>query len=736
MLKFKNRIMFCSKSFVIILMFALFFSLFYKSGMVYGESSSKNDSKYYSHLSQDGIKDIFKLKTKDISDPWVWIAEAKTYVVVEKDSSNNYTYWWNTPNLQMSVQNSLYGLITMSGYGNGFGEKPQDSEWLVKLGEANKANTALKKYGFSIPSPTYVGERPLVTISISGVLLPDNIWSSIGRLGDFIFKGNIVSAPTSDDKNSLLYIAPRDYELYNITFEHWVEKNWYDAIGNIENGQILLSSADQATGKWTDGKFWIKQNIIDKNGLSNPNLKAKDICQTLEEICGPNYSDVAKNIILTSKLPKNHQTQRIMPYDLSKMDSKDAAMFKGVVDPRSDMQQSAFKTGYNHLVSVMFKSCYLSISGKLSEISIALNSLTNFTFIENLGFNPIELWNSTIIQFLTLIMLAALIFFIVKSGLKVLSGNGSSILIVTKAFFIFFIIIISVNIGNNKENTYKSIKNISTSIFNLSNISFKNSYGLSPLYGTGNAADKENVTLWMPYFNAWTSYNTNHSILNPEQTINKNSNTPEVKGIAIPKIDGVEQTVWSAVLADTFTTAENYSGNIYRVVDHFMAPRVTNLQLNGNTINSIDVSKNENYNGNVQSSTDLSNLLFQFLILVLILVKVMLFFEFIVNISMLLFNVALSILDKYKLVTVLKELGASMLNICAVNLIINLIVWTNLIVTNGFSSYAIFILYVFLLYSLAKQLMCSSSVFTPKFIRPMQRAYSKTKYMFESGGNQ
>lgn len=685
-----------------------------------------DNSKYYSHLTQQEIEDIFKLKVSDIPDPWTWLSQSKTFVIVE-DYLNDYTYWWNTPNIQMSAQNSLYDMISMSGYGSGSGEEANKREWLVDLGDSDNANTALKKYGFSIPSPTYVGERPLITISIGGVLMPDSVLDGFGRVWDFIWDGgDVIKAPSNEDMNSLIYVAPRDYETSGITFERWVDDNWYEAIGNIKSNQVLLSSADE--NGIAQGKQWIKEWIINKQGLNEPGLSAKRICQELEQICGEYYPDVAKNIILASGIGKAHQTERIMPYDISRMSSNDAKMFDGIKDPRSEMQQSLFSTGYDKLIWGMFKSSILSLSGKISEITVALNGFTNFTFLENIGLNPLDLWNDSILQILLLIMLSAFIFYVVKSSFKILK-NGNYMNIVVKAFCTFLIMIFVFNISYNSENTYKFIKNVSTSIFNLANVTFHTANDdISALYGNGDAADRENVQLWLPYFNTWTSYQTNHTILDSEQKINKNDNYPELNNIITPNINGVEQTLWSTILADTFVTPANYSGNIYRVVDHFMAPRIENFEHNGENID-IQVSKNENYNGNIQSAINLSGLPFQILILFFVVFKVLLFFEFIFNIALLLFNLTLSVTSKYKIITVIKELGASMLNVAIINFIIGLVVWSSLS-SSGFGALAIFAFYIFLTYNIIKELVRSNSVFTPKFFRPAQRAIYNVKDMF------
>lgn len=708
--------------------FVFFFSLTIIISIVLncGTSFAATKSQYYSHLADEEIKNIFELNVEDVSDPWNWLSESNTFTIVEK-YGKDVTYWWNTPNIQMSAQNSLYGLISKSGYGAGSGELANKSELFVDLGEYKDANTALKKYGFHIPSPAYVGERPLITISIGGVLLPDSLLDGVGRAWNAIWSGEVVGLPTDSYLNTLVYISPRDYDAADITFERWVENNWYTAIKKIKKNQILLTSADPDTGE-KDGKIWVKDNIIKANGLDKKGLSAKEICQTLEELTGSYYPDVAKNIILTSGIGKANSIQRIMPYDLSRLSSEDAQMFNGVSDPRSEMQQSTLGTGADKLISNLFKSSILSISGFIAEITVALNGFSNFTFLDNIDFNPIELWDDWVVQLLVLIMLCVFVFYVAKSAIRVFSRNGDYFKIAIKALTTFIIVGFVMGITYNGDNAYKAIRDISTKVFNLSNIVLDTNENITSLYGTGDAEDKENVQLWLPYFNTWTSYHTNHTLLDDSQTINKKDGSPEVKNLEVPEIDGVKQTLWSTILADEFTGEDNYSGDVYRVVDHFMAPRITNTNFDKDDF-SVNVTKNENYNGNIQSSINFGVIPFQLLIFFFIILKVLLFFEFIYNIAMLVFNLTLSVTSKYKIDKILKELGASMLNVAIVNTIVGFVIWSSLI-SDGIPAIIVAIFYIFLTYNVLKQISMSNSVFAPKFFRPARKMLNNTKDMF------
>ncbi len=693
------------------------------------------ESTYYSGLTDEELAEIFQLKVSDIQDPWQWISEAKTFVIVE-DNGSNVTYWWNAPNIQMSAFNSLYSMIQLSGYGSGIGQPAKEKEWLVKLPEASQAKTAMEKYGFDLQNPAYMGERPLITISILGVILPDSTGNFFTRLLDLIFDGDIVELPTDEDLNSLVYVAPRDYETGGVTFQKWVEENWYEIMHDgdgddpyIEPGQVLLTMAN-SDGMY-QGACWVRDTIIDQNGLAE-STDAAFICQQLSEICGPYYTDVAKNIIASSGIDKTHSTERIMPYDLGRMNAEDASKFDNIKDPRSEMQENLLSTGYLNILTNMFKSSILSVSSKLSEFSVALNRLCNFSFLEDIGLDPTIIWTNSIFSFLILIAMVFFLFYAIKSAIAVLKGSGSKYVLVFKVLGIFVVTLCVYAVGTNPDGTYQFIKNTSTSIWGISNVTMEQTRSLDALYGDGDTAARSDCQLWLPYFDVWTSYHTNHGILDSEQLIDMSTVQPEENGLVAPKIGSKTQNLWSTILADEFTQEKYYDGKIYRVVDHFMAPRINDLQLSdGNA--TWNVTVNENYNGNIQTSVNFGAVPFQVLILLLVFVKAVLFFEFVLNIALLFVNLTLSVTNSRDLGNVLKELGASCLNVMFVGLAVTMAVWTSL-VTRGIPAVIVAIFYFFLFFQGLKALIQSNSVFKPKVLRFAQKQARKVKAMFSDGG--
>lgn len=693
-------------------------------------------SKYVSNLSEDEIGKIFKLEAGNIKDPWQWLSESKTYTIIETDDQGYITYWWNAPNIQMSAQNTLYDTITFSGYGQRVGEDPSKKPVLVNIPEANRAKTGLQRYGLYIQNPTYFGERPLTTISITGVLTPDGFFDGVKRAWNFIFTGKIVEYPTEEDLSTLLYVAPRDYDPSGITFKNWIRENWYKHVvpdakhGGIDKGQILLKSADPKTGKDASGKMWVKDTVINQNGLAKPGLTPDEIQNTLKAVTGDQYQDVVKGIILASKVKKSHHTERVMPYDLTRMTSKDRELYNGITDPRSEIQQSLLSTGYDKGVWNNLKSSYLSWSSKLAEYTIALNQIARFSFFEKLGLNPTDFWDSKIMEILMLIMFGAFTFYLTRSAYLVIRGNHSLILLFSKICALFLSIMLIYAMSQDSKGTYNDIKSMSTTIFNLGNSTLQADQSINSLMGGNDSTpeEKEDTEMWLPYFNAWTRYQTSYSLLDKQQVIDTDDGRPETNGLQIPKIGNTEQKIWSTVLASAATTEDNYSGQVYRMVDHFMAPRISGYD--GISVNSIKVEKNENYKQHFQTSFDLAIVFMQMLLLFVIVIKVLLFLELMINIAMLLINLALAVSNKNQLIKVFKELGVSVLNIMFANMACAILVWASMIV-EGWTGFALAIFLAFLIFKMIGALMNSTSIFVPKSFRMIGKAFHKLGTLFQ-----
>ena len=699
--------------------------------------ASAVEAKYHSNVSDEELAKIFSLEGQDIPNAFQWMADSDTFVILEEKPSGKIVYWWNSPNLQMTFYNMLYDQLMISGYGSMVGQDPATrTQWLNIAGDDESAENAMERYGFDLQNPTYMGERPLITISVLGVLLPDNVYDGAGRLFDFIFGGNIVKLPTDDDLSSLMYVAPHDYDVSGATFKTWVDKHWDEIVRasgdgedeglsepgtiGIYKGQILLSTAED--NGYKEGSYWIADCILYQAGLMQEGLDADYICSRLESICGKHYSKVAEGIIIASGIEEVHEYERIMPYDLTRMNSIDVEMFDGIIDPRSEQQENILSTGYGNMVLNVLANWLINWSGDLSELSVFLNNLCTFNALESAGLDPMLLWKNEIVQFLMLCCMLALVFICAKSAVRVVAGNYSMAKLFQRVTITFLLCGLCWGLGSDPEGMYGQFKSISETILNFGNISFEQEDQIQELYGSSEGTDKEAVNLWLPYFNMWTKYHTNHTVLDEEQVID-GSEGPEMEGLVIPDIADVQQNLWSTVLANAASSSnEPYGGNIYRMVDHFMAPRI---QLNDAESVDFDVSNNENWNGYIQSNVNWAVLPAQLLILFLVVVKLLLMIELVINVALLLVRMAMTVTDRKNVMTVLKQLLASVANVMVANMVTNAVIWLTLI-ADGMVLLAITVFMAVLILFGLKELVLSNSVFSPNVIKVPYRFFMRT----------
>lgn len=697
---------------------------------------AKDTSNFYSNLSQSELEKIFNLTGAEIEIPWLWILKAGSFSIVEDKGNGNYQYWWNAPNIQESIINNLYNILADSGYGYQIGIPASESSKVISLPNESEAKTGLQRYGFNIKNPTYYGERPLVTISILEVLKPDNPSGLINQIKKYVFTDQIVSLPTDNDLGTLAYAAPRDYNTTMVSFRNWVAKNWDSAMEKMAPGQILMSKCDNNPdsknfGCDSTGKAWLKQNIIIDNGLDAKGLDPDYICSQLQYYCGQEYSDVAMCIVEASQIGGNNSTERIMPYDYHTLSDKDKKIFK-FPDPRSEMQNNLLNTGYeNDFKNKKIYSLFIDFSGALSKAAVFINNLSTFSFFESIGFNPVDFWDAPIINILIYMIFGGLIILCVSYAIQFITAKKGANQVIIKITSTFLIGLCIYGLSMDPQNTYDHLKNISETILNISNSALEADPSITALYGTGNASEKEDCELWLPYFNMWTTYHTNHTIMDSEQKIDVNNGMPETKNLIIPKIGSTEQTLWSTVLADACTKDENFSNNIYRMVDHFMAPRFTNLSLNADEHNfDVDVNVNENYNGYIQNYINFTIYLFQIEIIYVVCFKFLLFIEMMMNFTMLIYNLALSVTKKNKVKEILKDLLTSILNVFIANIFIMICVYASLI-SEGIPGFLIGILVGFILFSVTKALINGNTSFQPKFFRFFRSMKEKIMYSLQ-----
>ena len=370
------------------------------------------------------------------------------------------------------------------------------------------------------------------------------------------------------------------------------------------------------------------------------------ILTTLKSYCGPYYTEVLANIIklicATAKHDGHEEVYknvikddaRIMPYDVNTLLAVDRENYD-VADPRVEMYKSHIIGSFVSDLSLGGSLFYyfgiqpkiISLAGTITEVSVFMQQFCNFTAIEDFGLSPASLWKQSYVSLLLMVLAA---FFLIKTAISVIKQGVKGFKYVVIGFLVLiFEMAFVVAIAADPENTWEITKNVVNVVINAGeNLTVGNDPNLAYLYGDAHANE---VTYYMPYLDTWSKYNTGYGIMSKEQLIDdtrdkaelEESNRHDEDYSVLPYIgepdSSSEVNHWSVVLADAFsfygkstsvTNANLYNGrlingmiinnNAYRVVDHFLAPRLEIHEIDETTRN-FTVSQNENYNGEYQS---------------------------------------------------------------------------------------------------------------------------------------
>lgn len=367
--------------------------------------------------------------------------------------------------------------------------------------------------------------------------------------------------------------------------------------------------------------------------------EAHAIISKLQSYCGPYYTEVIGNMMklmcATAKYEGNNNPtntviaddKRVMPYDIDSLTPADKANYS-VTDPRVELYKDHLvgklisKLKLSFAIGIYFKpqKAIISFAGKVTELSVFMQQLCNFDMMDGYGLSPTNLWTS---GYVTLMMGLLAVFFIVKTVISIIKmGTNSGGRLVLAFFILVFELGLITAIAVNPTRVWNSIKNVENKVINLGEMmSVYSNPNLTYLYG--NASDME-VTYYMPYLDTWSKYNTGYGILDNEQNIDSTRDYRELVDKDFPKIGNTEIKHWSVLLMDSFHywgysnsisntisitdpdtgITNTYNGNTinnnaYRVIDHFMAPRVT-LNKSGTNL-QLSITENENYNGQLQT---------------------------------------------------------------------------------------------------------------------------------------
>lgn len=346
--------------------------------------------------------------------------------------------------------------------------------------------------------------------------------------------------------------------------------------------------------------------------------KAREILYKLQIYCGPYYTEVVSNMIklmcATAKYEGNYEPSnratvddpRVMPYDTATLLATDKVNYK-TTDPRVEMYKehtvgglvSSFTFKIALGLYVKPQRTMVNLAGRITEFSVLMQQLCNFTLLDSYGLSPVNLWTSA---YVALLMGCLALYFIIKTLICVIKLCEKAPSKVLPGFFILALELgIFTALAANPEGVWTTIKNVDNFVINLGERTmFYTVPELQYLYGE--ADDPSNsesvnshnmeVTYYLPYLDIWSKYNTGYGILKRQQRITA-SDGPEITDLEKPLIGNHTIDHWSVLLMDSFLyygesksvtnsvyeNGKTYNGlkinnNAYRVVDHFLAPRV------------------------------------------------------------------------------------------------------------------------------------------------------------------
>lgn len=387
------------------------------------------------------------------------------------------------------------------------------------------------------------------------------------------------------------------------------------------------------------------------------------IIQTIKAYCGPYFSDVMEKMIVLmesveeaidddgyewdmdsySIKHRKSDDYRVMPYDIDTMTDADKTNFT-IVDPRVDLYKNTiigsivadFSLRVNLGIYIKFQTFFVNLAGKLTEFSVWFQQLINFDLFDDWGLSPANLWQNA---FVTLVILALVLLFIVKTAAMAIGyaikGSGN----IAKIISMFLVLVIELGvftaISLRPQEIWTNVKFGINKVITLGEQLTLADDELQYLFGEGEDRDPA-AAYYLPYLDTWSIYHTGYSLFDDTQLI---TNTPYLDDDAKherwglnefdnpttgtqanwPKVGNNKIEHWSILLLDSFEYhGDNYSlhsvpnedgtkwvngtrinSNAYRVVDHFLAPRISIVK-NGDSY-SVSVTQNENYNGNFQS---------------------------------------------------------------------------------------------------------------------------------------
>lgn len=505
------------------------------------------------------------------------------------------------------------------------------------------------------------------------------------KFNRYMARGTYDNSTTSNSLSDLSYIPYRQCLIYNTGDEHECKSQKY---GN-EDTTITTANVVVYSGIY---KITAEYRENDYSG-SYETLSYEDAHTLLTQLkiyCGSYYDDVLTNMmkLMAAAAEKDgdmgpttmivEDDPRVMPYDTATMIPADRRNYT-IVDPRVTIYKdhiiggivSSFSLNWGFGIFIKPQKTIINIAGKITEISIFLQSICNFDFLDSIGLSPTKFWGEG--TFVTLIMIAITLYFIVNTVIAIIKMGSRSAGKIIAGFLILALELGAITcVAANPNNIWTTIKNANNKLTSFGEMSISSTYPeLNYLFG---GAEDGEVLYYLPYLDCWSKYNTGYGLMEDEQLIDDTNDYRELIDFYNPQIDGKDIRHWSILLIDSFeyhgrsnsivNTVEEggiiingntINNNAYRVVDHFLAPRI---DITSGSDLHLTVKQNENYNHEFQSGvadviTKLANCC---LGCFLSIIKLMIFLYFWWQLYMFIFNVVLGLgTQKKKFSTILME---------------------------------------------------------------------------------
>lgn len=361
-------------------------------------------------------------------------------------------------------------------------------------------------------------------------------------------------------------------------------------------------------------------------------------------------------------LNDKYEDMRSMPYDVQTLSKQDRSNYT-IDDPRTKRFTDSlfggivanFMPGYDFFIYFKIEPFILDLNGTIAEWTIFLQRLKNF---DNFGMtndkdsavikelNPLYFWSNNLIELLLYILSILFMISTLKIIISYIRGNkNGSVVKMIVAFLVFVIeVVMLTGLITNRDVMWTTFKNGMNAVMSIGEQSMlTESNEFEYLFGAGEHRDTSTY-YYLPYLDNWSKYHTGYSLFDKEHQyidIDKHKDLPELAGFIneyinvldkSPKLDytTIDSRIyhWSILLLDSFSSyGESFSSNsttipkgtlpnvstdikvngklinknAYRVVDHFMAPRVHITKNDDNSV-LLSTTQNENYNGKFQNS--------------------------------------------------------------------------------------------------------------------------------------